>query len=323
MSNIRVVIVGMGVQGAKRLKAAGPDAIATVDPVKDGVDYRDIRDVPIDSYDAALLCIPDATKIEMIRYLLDTGKHVLVEKPLLAANNEDLEGLAKLSEERNAVCYTAYNHRFEPHFMRMRDLIKTGRLGKIYSVRMFYGNGTARLVRDSAWRDKGAGVLPDLGSHLLDTLRFWFGDGFTPDLSVTGAYSHENKAFDHVILGAQGNGAMPALQLEMTMLSWRNHHTTDIFAETGSVHIESLCKWGPSTFTHRTRILPSGRPPEEAMTLVQDDPTWQLEYNHFTALCQQTHAVHSIATDLWINRTLRNLAAQAGVADMLIEGSPQ
>ena len=34
---------------------------------------------------------------------------------------------------------------------------------------MFYGNGTARLVRDSAWRDQGAGVLPDLGSHLLDT----------------------------------------------------------------------------------------------------------------------------------------------------------
>ena len=41
---------------------------------------------------------------------------------------------------------------------------------------MFYGNGTARLVRESAWRDAGAGVLPDLGSHLLDTARFWFGD---------------------------------------------------------------------------------------------------------------------------------------------------
>ena len=27
-----------------------------------------------------------------------------------------------------------------------------------------------------AWRDRGAGVLPDLGSHLLDTARFWFGD---------------------------------------------------------------------------------------------------------------------------------------------------
>ena len=30
--------------------------------------------------------------------------------------------------------------------------------------------------RNSAWRDRGAGVLPDLGSHLLDTAMFWFGD---------------------------------------------------------------------------------------------------------------------------------------------------
>ena len=49
---------------------------------------------------------------------------------------------------------------------------RLGVLGGIYRCRMFYGNGTARLVRDSAWRDDGAGVLPDLGSHLLDTARF-------------------------------------------------------------------------------------------------------------------------------------------------------
>ena len=52
----------------------------------------------------------------------------------------------------------------------MRELIVSGELGEIYSCRMFYGNGTARLVRESDWRDQGAGVLPDLGSHLLDTL---------------------------------------------------------------------------------------------------------------------------------------------------------
>ena len=53
----------------------------------------------------------------------------------------------------------------------MRDLIASGELGKIFRCRMFYGNGTARLVRDSEWRDQGAGV-PDLGSHVLDTARF-------------------------------------------------------------------------------------------------------------------------------------------------------
>jgi predicted dehydrogenase len=196
--------------------------------------------------------------------------------------------------------------------MRMRDLIASGKLGRIYSVRMFYGNGTARLVRDSAWRDIGAGVLPDLGSHLLDTLRFWLGEDFDAPFEVRGAFRHENRAFDHVILGANGD---VAVQLEMTMLSWRNHFTCDVFAEKGSAHIESLCKWGPSTFIHRTRILPSGRPPEEAVTLIQDDPTWALEYAHFTELCR-TGSGTNLANDQWLARTLRQLAAAAGAPSL-------
>ncbi|PIW31024.1 MAG: gfo/Idh/MocA family oxidoreductase [Rhodospirillales bacterium CG15_BIG_FIL_POST_REV_8_21_14_020_66_15] len=313
---MRVIVAGMGVQGAKRLAVAGADAIATVDPAKDGASYRHVRDVPLADYDAALLCVPDEAKIELLEYLLSEGKHVLVEKPVLSAGGDDLMRLAALSGKTGAVCYTAYNHRFEPHFVRMRDLIRSGALGRIYSLRMFYGNGTARLVRDSAWRDQGAGVLPDLGSHLLDTLRFWLGEDFGATFRIRGAYRHENRAFDHVIVDAEG---APAIQLEMTMLSWRNYHTTDIYAEKGSAHIESLCKWGPSTFTHRTRVLPSGRPPEEAVTLVQADPTWALEYAHFKKLCAEKPGTHGLDNDLWINRTLRSLAEQAGVSDMIRE----
>jgi predicted dehydrogenase len=128
------------------------------------------------SYDAALCCIPDGPKIELLTYLAEHGKHALVENPLWADADAASGKLEALARKKGVVLYTAYNHRFEPHYVRMRDLIASGELGTIYSCRMFYGNGTARLVRDSAWRDEGAGVLPDLGSHLLDTCRFWFGD---------------------------------------------------------------------------------------------------------------------------------------------------
>src|SRR3546814_1354994 len=111
-------------------------------------------------------------------------KHTLVEKPLWAERDGDIVALENLAREHGVVCYTAYNHRFEPHYIRMRDLIASGALGQIYRCRMFYGNGTARLVRDSAWRDDGGGVLPDLGSHLLDTCRFWFGDTAACDKSA-------------------------------------------------------------------------------------------------------------------------------------------
>jgi scyllo-inositol 2-dehydrogenase (NADP+) len=304
---MRAIVVGLGVQGRKRLRVAGDEAVGTVDPVNAEARWRRIEDVPADAYDAALVCTPDAPKLDLLRYLLGHGKHVLVEKPLFAPDDRAIAELEALARAQRALCYTAYNHRFEPHFVRMRDLIRSGTLGRLYRCRLFYGNGTARLVRESAWRDEGAGVLPDLGSHLLDTARFWFGE-LDEDFHVSSVSCHENRSPDHVVIASETT--VPKLELEMTLLSWRNHFTCDLLAEHGSAHIDSLCKWGPSTFTVRRRVLPSGRPPEEAATLVQDDPTWALEYAHFKQLCAVA-APADLANDLWLNRLLRTLGRGA------------
>jgi scyllo-inositol 2-dehydrogenase (NADP+) len=302
---MRVLIAGYGVQGRKRLQVAGRDGIGIVDPVAAEANWRDIREAPLERYDAALVCTPDAPKMELLRYLLGHGKHVLVEKPLHAERDEELGELEAIARGAGALCYTAYNHRFEPHYVRMRDLVQSGVLGAIYRCRMFYGNGTARLVRDSAWRDQGAGVLPDLGSHLLDTARFWFGD-IGEDFRLVSVSRFENRAPDNVVIAS--DTAKPKLELEMTLLSWRNHFTCDVLAEKGTAHIESLCKWGPTTFTHRTRILPSGRPPEQSVTLVQEDPTWALEYEHFKRLVSERTPT-DLGNDRWLLRVLGRLSA--------------
>lgn len=308
---MRVVVVGYGVQGKKRLRIAGAGAIGIVDPVAGEANWRDIKDVPLAQYDAALVCTPDEPKMALLSYLLGNGKHVLVEKPLYAEREQDLIELEAVARRTGAVCHTAYNHRFEPHYVRMRDLVRSGALGRIYRCRMFYGNGTARLVRESAWRDEGAGVLPDLGSHLLDTARFWFGD-IGEDFRLISVSRFENRAPDNVVIGSETS--KPKLEMEMTLLSWRNHFTCDILAENGTAHIESLCKWGPTTFTHRTRILPSGRPPEESVTLVQEDPTWALEYDHFRRQVTERVAT-DLANDRWLLRVLGRLSAAATKTD--------
>ena len=304
---MRVIVVGLGVQGAKRKKFAGPDFVSSVDPVNAGAEFRELGDVPLDRYDAALCCIPDGPKIELLAYLAEHRKHALVEKPLWASDEAEIGKLEALARRQGVVLYTAYNHRFEPHYVRMHDLVRSGALGRIYRCRMFYGNGTARLVRESAWRDAGAGVLPDLGSHLLDTARFWFGD-VGDDFRVVSASCFENRAPDHVVIASERS--QPKIELEMTLLAWRNHFTCDVLAEGGTAHIESLCKWGPTTFTQRTRILPSGRPPEESVTLVEDDPTWELEYRHFKDLCARRRPT-SLDNDVWLLRTLGRLSTEA------------
>lgn len=301
---MKIIVVGLGIQGIKRKRIAGGDVVATVDPVVPHADYKCVKDVPVNSYDAALLCIPDEPKVEIIRYLAHQGKHVLVEKPLISDDQTELEELSNLVKTKKIVCYTAYNHRFEPHFIRLKETIESGILGKIYKVRFFYGNGTARDVRNSPWRDQpeGGGVLPDLGSHLLDTFMFVF-KSIPEDISMWSAQCFENNSFDNIIFGSTSS---MQIEMEMSILSWRNHFVAEVYGEKGSLHIDSLCKWGPSTFTYRKRVLPSGRPPEESVTLVEADPTWELEYSHFKGLCLND-GQGNIENDLIINKILKKL----------------
>ena len=94
---MRVIIAGLGLQGYKRRKYAGKDYIASVDPFNKEADYLDIADVPLNSYDAVLACVPDKPKIELIEYALSNSKHVLVEKPLWASQDEEIIKLEKLA----------------------------------------------------------------------------------------------------------------------------------------------------------------------------------------------------------------------------------
>ena len=90
---MKSIVVGYGVQGHKRRNFAGPDYVGCVDPVSPEADYKSIGDVPLASYDAALVCVPDEPKFELLSYLLGNGKHVLVEKPLWV---EKADGIARL-----------------------------------------------------------------------------------------------------------------------------------------------------------------------------------------------------------------------------------
>ena len=299
---MKVVIVGLGIQGKKRQAIAGHDVVTTVDPIEPNAEYRSIDQVPLDSYDAACVCTPDETKLDILNYLLGHGKHVLVEKPLVAGDESALTNLSELARSNRVACYTAYNHRFEPHIVSLKALLDAGTLGSVYLVRGFYGNGTARDVRNSSWRDHGLGVISDLGSHLLDICAFCAGRP-TSDPLVWNVNRFENRSFDHALFGFTGS---PTLELEMTMLSWRNSFRFDVFGERGSAHIDCLCKWGPSTLTVRHRVLPSGRPPEESQTLIQPDPTWKAEYEHFVGLCRT--ASTNIDNDIWINAIMTRLS---------------
>ena len=300
---MKIIVVGLGVQGNKRSHIAKNDLVATVDPKNSNANYKYLKNVPLESYDTVCLCVPDDLKLSLINYCIDNKKNIIIEKPLKFSDPNIFKSIEKKANENKIVIYTAYNHRFEPHFIKMKKYLDTNIIGKVYSCRIFYGNGTAKLFKESPWRDKGDGVLSDIGSHLIDLCFFWFPKN---DLNFKAIrlMKNENKSFDHVIIGSKN--ISPYIELEMSLCMWKNYFSCDIIGEKGSLHIQNLCKWGPSTITYRKRKLPSGKPVEKKYIIRRKDPTWKLEYFHFKKLVSKKLKVN-LNKDMKIQKILDNI----------------
>lgn len=275
---MKLVIVGLGTQGTKRYKLLKKYTVATVDPVNTKADYKTINDVPLDDYNAVFVCTPDSKKLDIINFCVKYLKHILIEKPLYFNNVKILKNLNKQIQEKKIVLYVAYNHRFEPNLIKVKKYIDKNKLGKIYSCKIFYGNGTARLVKNSVWRDNGDGVLSDLGSHLIDLIFYWF-NNYNMKFRKVSFSKFENKSYDNAFIMSDNTNIK--FFIDMSLTSWKNNFSCEIVGEKGSVHVNGLCKWSDSIMSFRKRVFPSGVPKEKKFIVSKGDPTWELEHKFF------------------------------------------
>ncbi|NRB16132.1 MAG: Gfo/Idh/MocA family oxidoreductase [Rhodobacteraceae bacterium] len=105
---------------------------------------------------------------------IGAGKHVLCEKPL-AMTVEDAAIMVRAAEGAKVVLATNHHLRNAGSHLAIRDLIRSGRLGKILSIRIFHAVMLPEHLR--GWRIDnplaGGGVIPDIVVHDADTVRFY------------------------------------------------------------------------------------------------------------------------------------------------------
>lgn len=296
---MRYLLVGCGNIGAKRRAVLGARCRATVDPVAPA-DHRTVAEVAPDHYDAVVAAVPNDVKVELLRYFLDRGKHVLVEKPLLL-DTATAADLARRARATGAVWYTSYNFRFEPHVLALKARLDAGELGRLYRVRMVYGNGTAGNLMGT-WRDSRYGVLEDMATHLIDLAGFVFGRAGAA-FQVWERRSHELKGPDHCILAT----ADRALVIECSFLSWKNRWRIEVVGERGMLEMDGLTKWGGSELVAWRRRFPSGAPEEERHRVAGPDPTWAADLAHFEERVRAGTTSHD--NDVWLSRTVMAAAA--------------
>jgi len=125
-------------------------------------------------------CTPNYLHKDLLIDALRAGKHIYCDKPL-AMNLEEAREILKAAEQSNSVHQMTFEYRFIPAIMRAKKLVADGFLGKVFSFRGFYlHSGYIDPSRPMSWRlDKkqaGGGALFDLGSHILDLVRYLLGE---------------------------------------------------------------------------------------------------------------------------------------------------
>lgn len=278
------LIIGYGVQGKKRLKFLKDKRNSIiVDPIQKNADYKSIFDVKnIKKFNKAYVCTPEFAKFKIIKYLLENNIHTLVEKPLSLSTFENKQ-ILKLTKKRKSSLYIGYNHRFEPHIVTVKNILKKGDIGKIYYVSLYYGNGTARLWKNN-WREKNKySIIDDLGVHLLDIYLYWF--NFLPkNYNSVIKQNNELKCYDYFSFKSEERFKV---LFTVSVLDWRNKFEANIIGSKGSLHINCLCKWGPSILTKRIRKFPSGKPKEIVRIIRHNDPTWKKEESYFNKISKK------------------------------------
>ena len=104
------------------------------------------------------------------------GKHILCEKPL-AITAQQAEEMVNACKENNVLLAVNYVHRFHPHVVKAKGLIKNQTLGKLVSVNLnfnfdFPPGSNFRFNKKLS----GGGAFRDLGTHMIDLLRYFGGE---------------------------------------------------------------------------------------------------------------------------------------------------
>lgn len=279
---MKTLIVGLGVQGNKRINFLSKRNTITLDPLNPKADYKKINDVNLRNIKKAYICTPEIVKFQLVRNLLENNINVLVEKPFILKNFQK-KIIKKILKKNKSILYVAYNHRFETHIKTVKKILEKKYIGKIYSVEFYYGNGTVKLWKDS-WREKNLfSIADDLGVHLLDIFLYWF--NFLPSQFFSVIKSkNEAKCYDYFSFLSNENFKSI---FTVSIIDWKNKFEANIIGSKGSIHISCLCKWGPSILRIRKRKFPSGKPTEKVKVLRIEDPTWKAEEKYFNKIIKK------------------------------------
>lgn len=107
---------------------------------------------------------------------LQAGKHVLCEKPVALSHVEAQQLLFEARKYPRLKIMEAFMYRHHPRWIKIRELVQSGAIGKLKTVRSFfsYYNDDPQNIRNKP--EMGGGSLMDIGCYCISVPRYLFGE---------------------------------------------------------------------------------------------------------------------------------------------------
>jgi predicted dehydrogenase len=142
------------------------------------ITYRTLEELLADDLvELVIVNTPNYTHYEFAKRSLEAGKHVIVEKPFtidVAQANELIEIAAK----ENKILSVYQNRRYDSDYKTIKKVLDENLLGELVEVEMHFDRFREELSpkKHKETPGPGAGVLYDLGAHLIDQALQLFGN---------------------------------------------------------------------------------------------------------------------------------------------------
>jgi predicted dehydrogenase len=135
-------------------------------------------DERIDAFD---ICTPNANHYGDVTAALQGGKAVYCEKPVTETYSRSVELSKSVKAHPAALEQLAFTFRYHPAVMRIKRYLQEGIIGDVLQCKISYRrSGYLNPERPVSWRLQsgmsGGGAISDLGVHVLDLYRHWFGE---------------------------------------------------------------------------------------------------------------------------------------------------
>ena len=142
-----------------------------------------------------------------------TGKHVVCEKPL-AATAEDVDRMVQAAEKANRTLAPFQNWRYHPEFLKVQEIISSGKLGRIVTIKIAFHSFKRRWDWQTL-KAFGGGELNSTAPHFLDQAIQLFGDTEPQVFCRLDRALTSGDADDHCKVILHGPNA-PLIDLEIT-----------------------------------------------------------------------------------------------------------